>query len=156
MPTPWGTDNTDEDYAPHMYIQHKFIGRHAAEVEIGGMEYRIGVTEDSGKSEVVCEVGKADTNEEKTSITVQNIPEEAKNELLRYLMSEDSDDNVDPEDQEHIRRAFGFPWRQLKTSLERKRKSRDDLNDFIVSASGGREDVDTPKQKRRAKRKKLQ
>ncbi len=153
MPTPWGTDNSDEDYAPHMYIQHQFIGE-AAEVEIDGIEYRVGVSEDSGKPKVICETVDKETYEA-TALAVKDFPEKARVKLLEYLASEDSI-NMDPESQEHIRRAFGFPKEALAESLRQKQRGSEELDAFIQSASGGREDVNTAKQRRRAKRKAMQ
>jgi len=148
MPTPWDTDNTDEGYAPHMYIQNQFVGNNPAAITVAGIEYRVGVVGGS-QHQVICESINQKTFE-KTPLVVKNFSPEIRTKLLEYLGS-DSSINVSPEDQEYIREAFGFPKELLEESLRGKVEKQKRLNKFIITASDGRESVVTLKQRRRVK-----
>ncbi len=52
MPGLNGMDQTGEEYAPHWYINHQYVGDTVKTVVIGRWEYRIGRIENE---QVVCE-----------------------------------------------------------------------------------------------------
>ena len=138
MPSMFGGDSTSEDYAPHMYINGEFVGNNLVEFRIGNIEYRIGVVEKSGQPKVVCEKGRWGSASKVMLVKDFTVKEKVK--LLEFLCSDESE-NVDPEDQEVIRKAFHLPKKVLTKALSKKKEVRQRLDNFIKTVSGGREEV---------------